>query len=437
MNRWSLSYWKILGAVALAALTLHGDARGTTFVLMSDEDLVQGSAAIVVGTVQSIAPQASSQQQIETEVTLKVDESVKGIRQSTVTIAVPGGSVGGVQRVVYGAPQFYIGEKVVVFLRQRPDGALTPLGLAMGKYTIVQRPTGAVVRRQLGGKGTSVLALDKGSGALMAGEAEDERALAPFIASMREIVSKDPLGREEVAVLPPSMGAGEASAAFTFLGDYPARWLQPDLGQTVAFGVDPTGDMALGSAASLKAVSAAMAAWNGAGSRLRITSSGAATAAPYMACDGKSTIQFNDPFGEIGQPVNCGGALAIGGFCSTANSTSSVGGATFYTITEGDLTVNNGFGGCAYWTPVNVAETITHELGHSIGLGHSSETWPESNAVLDDATMYYLAHFDGRGAALRSDDIAAVHALYPGASLVRDRPQRASRPQRRRLPRHI
>ncbi|MBI3782809.1 MAG: matrixin family metalloprotease [Deltaproteobacteria bacterium] len=178
-----------------------------------------------------------------------------------------------------------------------------------------------------------------------------------------------------------------------------------------------------------------MAAWNRAGSRLHIDNAGPGTPAPFGGCDHQNTIQFNDPFGEIGDPVNCGGVLAIGGFCSTMAATSTVNCETFFTITEGDLNVNNGYGNCPYWNPVNLAEVMTHELGHTIGLGHSSETWPEPNPVLNSATMYFLAHCDGRGASLRADDIAAVKALYPGAPLVKERPLRRPRPMRpRRAP---
>src|SRR5262249_24421924 len=50
---------------------------------------------------------------------------------------------------------------------------------------------------------------------------------------------------------------------------------------------------------------------------------------------------------------------------------------------------------------------------HTIGIGHSSE---DDNAApeLKDATMYYRAHFDDRGASLRADDLAAVRFIYPG-----------------------
>jgi hypothetical protein len=113
--------------------------------------------------------------------------------------------------------------------------------------------------------------------------------------------------------------------------------------------------------------------------------------------------------------MNCGGILAIGGFCSTDSSTSTVNGTTFVRITEGDVTINDGFAGCTFWTATNLAEVLTHELGHTIGLAHSSENPSETNPVLKDATMYYLAHFDRRGTAIRSDDIAGVRALYPAA----------------------
>jgi hypothetical protein len=132
-----------------------------------------------------------------------------------------------------------------------------------------------------------------------------------------------------------------------------------------------------------------------------------------MICDGTSQILFNDPFKEMPDPTHCSGILALGGFCTSSES-DAVNGVIFYRITEGNITFNNGFGACGFWTEVNLAEVATHELGHTIGIGHSSEDDNEPDPVLKDATMYYRAHFDARGASVHADDIAAVRAIYPG-----------------------
>jgi hypothetical protein len=141
--------------------------------------------------------------------------------------------------------------------------------------------------------------------------------------------------------------------------------------------------------------------------------------------DGRTTVVFDDPFDEAPDIVNCSGVLAVGGFIAASignlpETTRTVGGETFMKIFEGDLVVNPNLADCLSG-PLALDEVLTHEIGHTIGFGHSSENPNETDPVLKDATMYFRAHDDGRGASVRADDEEAARAAYP-AELVATTP---------------
>ncbi len=394
---------------ALAALVAPRSAHGTTFVLADTKDLLAVSELVVLGRVQSIRS-VEEGNSLRTHVAVAVEEAVKGRTGAVLTLVEPGGLVGNRRRWIYGAPTFFMGERVLLFLRRNPRHELETAFLGMGKFTVVRssRGTDFAVRNL-----ADAHVLAARSGRLERRPSVTSEGLDALLARARGWVA----AQGQQAPADSSEPAGESSQRqenFTFAGPPQVRWFLPDDGASIAYRVSSGGDAALGNDASVEAASAALAAWSGAAcTSVNLVAAGTDDDSHFTECDGRTEITFNDPSFEIDDPTGCWGVLAVGGVCADNHAPESFNGALFYRITEGDVMVNNGFGACPFWNQSNVAEILTHEVGHTLGLGHSSEDPNEPDPSLRDATMFYQAHFDGRGAKLMSDDIAAVCALYP------------------------
>jgi hypothetical protein len=394
-------------ALTLLAATLATTARATTFVNVTERTLTRAADAIVVGRIADIETVGGTDGTVSTLVRVLVEETYKGKVGAVITLKQPGGRLGGRLVWIAGSPHFAVGERDLLFLSaHRRDGTARTTAFGMGQFVLsTHARTGETMAERkveglvLGNRPVRRVPLRRllqsVRRAMAGGNAE---AAAPFVALPPEATAPG-LERERVD-------------AFTVMDSPPARWFEADTGQPVLYNVDPHGDNALGATASLNAIDAALAAWtNVSGASIVLQRGGSVAAAP-LTCNGVTQLAFNDPFDEMPSPSGCSGVLALGGYCSGSQS-EEVSGSTFYQIVEGNVTFNSGFGSCSFWSQTNLAEVATHEIGHTIGIGHSSE---DDNAApeLKDATMYYRAHFDGRGASVHADDVAAVRFVYPG-----------------------
>jgi hypothetical protein len=421
--------------LGLGGILVVSAARATTFVLADPSQLSDVSEGIIVGQVTSLST-VESGGQLRTNVELAVEQSLKAAYGPVVTVVEPGGQVGGRQSWITGAPQFFVGERALLFLQRGADGLLHTTYLGMGKFHVVRSIDGSELAvRSL----ADVRLLERRSGKLQDGPQTATYVLAELLQTLRSHIGSG--GGGATLPAPSAVSGSRWQAHFTFSGPPALRWFDSDDGNPVIYHVDANGAARLGDESSSAAADAALAAWEApACTDLELSRGEAAVQAPFGACDGRSQILFNDPFGEVADPIDCVGVLAIGGVCADATDPRQFNGGSFYQITEGDVVVNDGFEGCAFWNATNLAEVLTHELGHSLGLGHSSDDPNEVDLVLHQATMYFAAHFDGRGARLMADDQAAVCAIYPSGrsgtlrlrqfALIFDV---ASRPQRDRL----
>jgi hypothetical protein len=121
-------------------------ASATVIVPAEFADVVNGSHLIVYGRVIDVRSEMTAgRRSIHSFVTVAVEQALKGNPGATVMFRVPQGQVGRYRRVIVGAPEFTVGEDLMVFLTARPPAIPTVFGLNQG----VRRLRGDAAGRQL------------------------------------------------------------------------------------------------------------------------------------------------------------------------------------------------------------------------------------------------------------------------------------------------
>lgn len=404
-------------SLPLVMLCAFATASATTVVPMTDEDLALSVRAVVEGTVVRTEPIWDRERAaVYTYVTVDVERTYKGdVPPGQVVLKQLGGSTARHATAVHGAPDLAVGRRALLFLNTDSQGALRVAHMAIGHYEIEVEPyTG----REIVVRATGAHALERPA---VAGAVTDRAPKAEFVASLlaRLAAGAETAARYEAAhegtpilLAPPEYTAAAASdealPSYTFLGNG-YRWFEPDSGISVGIRVNTKG--APTESKGLDEARAALNAWSSvSGSKIRLFYAGQ-MAGGGRAADGVTGIAFGDPANDLDDPVNCSGVLAVGGVKGTPSESMTIGGKRFSRILEGDVVVNRGFE-CLLADSIFLSHILTHEVGHVLGVGHSSTRLDEPNAALRDATMFFGAQNDARGASLRVDDSAAVRFLY-------------------------
>src|SRR6185369_10527484 len=122
------------GIVAIAGLTLVS-LHAATLEYLSLNDMAKKSTSIVRGRIQSCAGEFRGSV-IFTHCKVAVTEQWKGVSQSVVDVATPGGTARGMAQNFSGSPKLAIGEEYVLFLWTGKSGMTQVIGLSQGVFDL-------------------------------------------------------------------------------------------------------------------------------------------------------------------------------------------------------------------------------------------------------------------------------------------------------------
>ena len=131
---------RTLTGLALGAWLLTGPVQAMVARPADLGTLVRAARAIVHGRVIATDVQSSARTRVETRVTIEAAAYLKGDFGPLVTFVVPGGTLGRYRTVVSGAPQFTVGEEVVLFLGGRAPALPYVVRLGEGVFRVQADP---------------------------------------------------------------------------------------------------------------------------------------------------------------------------------------------------------------------------------------------------------------------------------------------------------
>jgi hypothetical protein len=122
---------------------LYAPLRATLIIPADLPDLTRESRAIARGAVVDVTSRWTDDRRgIESIVTLVPETYLKGELGASVQFQVPGGRVGRYRKIVVGAPQFSVGDRVVVFLDGTAPALPHIVGFSQGVFRLTRAAGG-------------------------------------------------------------------------------------------------------------------------------------------------------------------------------------------------------------------------------------------------------------------------------------------------------
>jgi len=132
---------KRLMSIGLLLLSVAAvPASASTFLQMSQKDLVRGSGAVIQGQVLKVSSfWEPTGRIIVTEAVVRVEEKIYGEAPSVVVVRTFGGTVGGYTVEAHGFPTFRANDRLLLYLEPEKDGVTRVAGYLQGQFHVVRQ----------------------------------------------------------------------------------------------------------------------------------------------------------------------------------------------------------------------------------------------------------------------------------------------------------
>jgi hypothetical protein len=381
----------------------------TTIVPISDRDLTSRADVVVRGVVVSNEVSQDSLGRPQTVTVISPLEVLKGEVSGSLVLRELGGELSdGRFFKLFGRPEYQPGHEVVVFAIARPGGDYQTAELLLGKFEVQKDDAEQMFA-------VSSLAADAPSGVTVArprakdAPAENDGPLVDS-AAPRDLEAFLRMIRRPAVNAPAVTAEPHGKLRSVLHPEYANRALRPEWvtnglwrwnnGATAVYTLDGQANMTGGGIA--QATNAA-ATWSAEPHSTIAYSVGSGAPNPIHM------DAMNSPCGWSTCLPSGGGTIGCGGF--GGGGTNDWRGETYVTITFGEvwlrsLCTTNG------WDPTTIQSVLTHELGHTLGLGHSDQGSSPHDVCIGDEGAAIMRSFVQSNATLGTDDQDGVRWLY-------------------------